>query len=165
MPKNKQKTTILPKKGTIFGIVIVSAIIALVGYFAIVSMIPVNGDFPVFAAPSNIYLKTISTNDGKSVFASQSIKGGKNGGGPNGNHYPTLFIYQGNLVSIHIINEDIGTINYNHKHNFNIDEFNVHSNDLEHRQTQTITFLANKQGTFDYYDSIHPEMRGKIVVQ
>ncbi|MEX0640785.1 MAG: cupredoxin domain-containing protein [Nitrosopumilaceae archaeon] len=165
MAKAKQKTKIFPKKGTLFGIIIGTAIIVAIGYFAIVSMIPVNEDYPVFAAPSNIYIKTISTEDGSSVFASQSIKGGKNGGGPSGNHYPTLVVYKGNLVSIHLINEDSGVANYNHKHNLNIDEFNVHSNDLDHRQAQTITFLADKQGTFDYYDSIHPEMRGKIVVQ
>jgi len=163
--KNKQKTKSIPKKSTIFGIMIGAAIIVAIGYFALVSMIPVNGDFPVFGAPTNIYLKTISIEDGSSVFASQSIKGGKNGGGPNGNHYPTLYVSKGNLVSIHFINEDGSLANYNHKHNLNIDEFNVHSNDLDHRQTQSITFLADKEGTFDYYDSIHPEMRGKIVVK
>jgi len=165
LAKDKQKTKILPKKGTLYGIGIGAVIVIAIGYFAVVSMIPVNGDFPVFAAPTNIYIKTISTEDGSSVFASQSIKGGKTGGGPRGSHYPTLVVSEGNLVSIHFINEDMGMVNYNHKHNLNIDEFNVHSNDLDHRQAQTIMFLADKQGTFDYYCSIHPEMRGKIVVQ
>ncbi|MFI5405881.1 MAG: cupredoxin domain-containing protein [Nitrososphaerales archaeon] len=166
MAKDKQKTKILPKKGTILGFVIGTVIVVAIGYFAVVSMIPVNGDFPVFAAPTNIYIKTISTEDRSSVFASQSIKGGKTGGGPSGSHYPTLVVSEGNLVSIHFINEDTaGAGNYNHKHNLNIDEFNVHSNDLDHREAQTIMFLADKQGTFDYYDSIHPEMRGSIVVQ
>ncbi|MEX2060131.1 MAG: chemotaxis protein, partial [Nitrosopumilaceae archaeon] len=61
MAKAKQKTKIFPKKGTLFGIIIGTAIIVAIGYFAIVSMIPVNEDYPVFAAPSNIYIKTIST--------------------------------------------------------------------------------------------------------
>ena len=165
MAKDKQKTKILPKKGTIFGIIIGTVIVVAIGYFAVVSMIPVNGNFPVFAAPTNIYIKTISTEDGSSVFASQSIKGGKSGGGPSGSHYPTLTVSKGNLVSIHFINEDMEVVNYNHKHNLNIDEFNVHSNDLSNREAQSITFLADKQGTFDYYCSIHPEMKGKIVVQ
>ncbi len=165
MAKDKQKTKILPKKGTLFGIMIVAAIVFAIGYFAVVSMIPVNGDYPVFAAPTNIYIKTISIEDGSSVFASQSIKGGKTGGAPSGSHNPTFVVTKGNLVSIHLINEDRGTVNYNHKQDFNIDEFNVHSNALDHRQTQIITFLADKQGTFDYYSSIHPEMRGKIIVQ
>lgn len=165
MVKDKQKTKILPKKGTLFGIIIGTVIVVAIGYFAIVSMIPVNGDFPVFAAPTNIYIKTISTEDGSSVFASQSIKGGKSGGGPSGSHYPTLVVSKGNLISIHFINEVRETINFNHKHNLNIDEFNVHSNDLDRGQAQSIMFLADKQGTFDYYCSIHPEMKGKIVVQ
>lgn len=165
MAKDKQKTKILPKKGTLFGIIIGTVIVVAIGYFAIVSMIPVNGDFPVFAAPTNIYIKTISTDDGSSVFASQSIKGGKSAGAPSGSHYPTLVVSKENLISIHFINEDRETINFNHKHSLNIDEFNVHSNDLDHGQAQSIMFLADKQGTFDYYDSIHPEMRGKIVVQ
>jgi hypothetical protein len=165
LAKNKQKTKTLPNKGTILGVGVIAAIVAALCYFALVSMIPVNGDFPVFGAPTNIYIKTITTDDGTSVFASQSIKGGKTGGAPSGSHNPTIMVTKGNLISIHLINEDQGTLNYNHKHNFNIDEFNVHSNDLDHRQTQTITFLADKQGTFDYYNSLHPEMKGKIIVQ
>jgi plastocyanin len=165
MAKDKQKTKTLPAKGTILGIGVIVAIVAALGYFGIVSMIPVNGDYPVFGAPTNIYLKTITVADGNSVFASQSIKGGKTAGAPAGSHNPTIMVSKGNLVSIHIINEDQGTTNYNHKQDINIDEFNVHSNLLDHRQTQTITFLADKQGTFDYYSSIHPEMRGKIIVQ
>jgi plastocyanin len=27
-----------------------------------------------------------------------------------------------------------------------------------------ITFIVDKDGTFEYYCSIHPEMRGKVVV-
>ena len=164
MAKNKQKSKILPKKGTILGIMIGAGIVFAIGYFAVVSMIPVNADYPVFAAPTNIYVKTITIEDGSSVFASQSIKGGKTGGAPTGKHNPTFVVTKGNLVSIHLINEDQGTVNYNHKQDFNIDEFNVHSNVLNHRDAQTITFLADKQGTFDYYSSIHPEMRGKIMV-
>jgi hypothetical protein len=163
--KDKQKTKMLPSRSTALGVGVIAAIVAALCYFGIVSMIPVNGDFPVFGAPTNIYIKTISTEDGSSVFASQSIKGGKTGGAPTGSHNPTLLVYEGNLVSIHFINEDRGITNYNHRHNLNIDEFNVHTNDLDHRQTQTITFVANKQGTFDYYDSLHPDMKGKIIVQ
>ena len=164
--KNKQKTKTPPKKGTIFGIMIGVAIVVTVGYFAVVSMIPVNADYPVFAAPTNLYIKTIATQDSGSVFASQSTKGGKTGGGPSGSHYPTLYASKGNLVAIHFINEDTRVeANYNHKHNLNIDVFNVHSKDLDNREAQTITFLADKQGTFEYYCSLHPEMKGKIVVQ
>jgi plastocyanin len=160
LAKNKQKNKKLPSRGTILGICVMTVVVVAIGYFAISSLIPVNADFPVFEAPTNIYIKSISTNDGKSVFSSQSAKGGKTGGAPSGTHYPTYTVHKGNLVSIHFINEDQA----NDIHNLNIDEFNVHSNNLNHFQAQSIMFLADKQGTFEYYDSIHSEMRGKIVV-
>ena len=160
MAKNKQKSKTLPSKGKILGICVTAAVVVAIGYFAIISMIPVNADYPVFAAPTNIYIKSISTDDGKSVFSSQSAKGGKTGGAPSGTHYPTYTVHKGNLVAVHFINEDTQA----DKHNLNIDEFNVHSNALSHFQAQSIMFLADKQGTFDYYDSIHPDMRGKIIV-
>jgi hypothetical protein len=165
LAKSKQKNQKSSIKNTVLGIGIVVAIVGSIGYFAINAMIPVNGDYPVFAAPTNVYIKTISTADGKSVFASQSLKGGKAAGTPTGTHYPTLLVSQGNLVSLHVINEDGDALGYNHFHNLNIDEFNVHSKDLNRNEAQTITFVADKQGTFEYYDSLHSEMRGKIVVQ
>jgi plastocyanin len=163
LAKIKQKTKHLPSRGTILGIGVTTAIVITVGYIGYLSMIPVNADFPIFGSPTNIYIKTISTPDG-SVFSSQSMKGGKNGGSPNGLHNPSYTVSEGNLVSIHFINEDTGQSNFDHKHDLNIDEFNVHSNVLNHFQAQTITFFADKQGTFDYYCSIHPEIRGKIIV-
>ena len=74
---------------------------------------------------------------------------------------PTLYVSKGGLESIHFINEDYDT---HSKHNFNIDEFKVHSKDLGYFQSQIITFIVNKDGMFEYYCSIHPEMRGKLVV-
>jgi len=164
MGKKRQKTTMFPKKGTLLGISITVVIVGAIGYFAIISMTPVNADFPMFAAPTNIYIKTISTPDG-SVFTSLSTRGSKNPSSPSGSYYPTLTVQKGNLVSLHFINEDSGVVNYNPQHDLNIDEFNVHSNVLGKFQAQTITFVADKQGTFDYYCSIHPEMQGKIVVE
>jgi plastocyanin len=40
----------------------------------------------------------------------------------------------------------------------------VHTKDLGYFQTQTVTFIADKEGTFQYYCTIHPEMKGNIVV-
>jgi plastocyanin len=82
------------------------------------------------------------------------------GMGPNATG-PTLYLSKGGLESIHFINEDYDT---HSKHNFNIDEFKVHSKDLGYFQSQIITFIVDKNGTFEYYCSIHPEMRGKVVV-
>lgn len=162
MVKSKHKTKSTNQK-TLVWIGTLTVIGVIIGYFVYLSMIPVNAEFPVLGAPTNIYIKTISIEDGTSVYASQSIKGGKNGGGPNGIHNPTFTVSKGNLVSIHFINEDRVSSN-GHQHDINIDEFNVHSRILSHFQAQTITFVADKQGTFDYYSSIHPNMKGKIIV-
>lgn len=132
-------------------------------YYVIMSMIPVNATLPVFGSPSNIFIKAVKTNKGY-TFASQSVKGGKT---PPilGKTSPTFIVEDGNLVTMHLINEDKNMPNELSKHNLNIDEFNVHSKDLSYFQTQSITFLADKKGTFDYYCSIHPEMRGEIIVE
>lgn len=164
LAKNKHKIKKLKSKNNIFGIGILAAIIITVGYFGYLSLIPVNADFPMFGSPTNIYIKSISTPDG-SVYASQSVKGGRNGGTPNGIHNPEIIVSKGNLVSIHFINEDTGTSNIDHKHDLNIDKFNVHSNVLNHFQAQTITFFADEKGTFEYYCSLHPQMRGEITVR
>lgn len=164
MAKNKQKVKKFYNKSNIIGIGILGAIVIIVGYIGYTSMIPVNADFPMLGSPTNVYIKTISTPDG-SVYASQSAKGGRNGGTPNGIHNPSIIVSKDSLVSIHFINEDTDTANVDHRHDLNIDEFNVHSNVLNHFQAQTITFFADKQGTFDYYSSLHPQMRGEIIVR
>lgn len=126
-------------------------------------MIPVNVNYPVFEPPENFFLKAVKQN-GKHIFASQSAKGGK--GIPSlGKQSPTLQTSEGSLISIHLINEQKNTTDEKSSHNINIDEFNVHSNDLGYFQTQTITFLANEKGEFFYYCSIHPEMMGRIIVE
>lgn len=77
---------------------------------------------------------------------------------------PALSVAKGNLVQIHIINEEKNEQNSQSKHNLNIDEFNVHTEDLGYFQTGSVIFLADKAGTFEYYCSVHPEMRGTITV-
>jgi len=63
-----------------------------------------------------------------------------------------------------LINEDKNQPNNPSKHNLNIDEFNVHTKDLGYFQSESITFLADQIGTFDYYCSIHPDMKGVITI-
>ncbi|PIN82350.1 MAG: hypothetical protein COV65_06865 [Nitrosopumilales archaeon CG11_big_fil_rev_8_21_14_0_20_33_24] len=77
---------------------------------------------------------------------------------------PSIIISKNNLVQIHLINEEINPPDNISKHNLNIDEFNVHTKDLGYFQTDSVTFLANKAGTFDYYCSLHPDMKGTITV-
>ena len=44
--------------------------------------------------------------------------------------------------------------NVNGTHDFKIDEFNVSTRTLNTGETQTITFVADKAGTFEYYCSV-----------
>jgi len=62
-------------------------------------------------------------------------------------------------ISIHIINGD-----KDERHNFNIDEFNVHTKDLWYFEGDVATFTADKTGTFRYYCSLHPEMTGSFTI-
>ena len=134
----------------------------LIGYFALQSFSPVNSEQIIFAPSTNIFLKAIDSPQGYH-YASQSTKGGKVLPSVTGSSTP-ITVSKGNLVQIHLINEEKNKPGEYSKHNLNIDEFNVHSKDLGYFQTESIIFLADKTGTFDYYSSIHPEMRGTITV-
>jgi plastocyanin len=165
-------------RNTIIAMAVIGVIISVVGYFAIKSMIPVNGNYPIFEAPKNNFVKASHHPKSGYLFVGQSAGGARRGFVPSvgskisstnmGNSNftdsptgPTLYISKGGLESIHFINEDYDT---HSKHNFNIDEFKVHSKDLGYFQSQIITFIVDKDGVFEYYCSIHPEMRGKVVV-
>ncbi|MEX1151312.1 MAG: chemotaxis protein [Nitrosopumilaceae archaeon] len=159
MPK-KQKKKVQSKfsKNKIIGIGAIVAIVAITAHFGISSMIPVNSNVPIFAAPGNTYIKALHSSTTGYVFASQSLTSGKKSIG--GSHInPTIRLTKGELESVHLINEDKDT---GSKHNINIDEFNVHSRDLGYFETQTITFIVDKSGSFRYYCTIHPEMNGTI---
>ena len=157
--KSKQKFPMLKLIG--IGLLIV---IAVGGYYAYQSLIPVNMDHPVFLIPENILIKTGKTVDGHYSFGLQSSRGGKQAP-QKGMTSPTLNISKGNLVSIHIINEILNGPEEKSVHNFNIDEFNVHSKDLGYFDSQSITFLADKTGAFTYHCTIHPEMKGQLIVK
>jgi plastocyanin len=140
-----------------------AAIAASIGVFGYYSSIPVNATSPVFGLPSNHFLKaTYSQNNGYAYVSQSSgaAKGMKSSGG--GIADPTYEFTKGNLQSIHFINEDNQSQS---KHNFNIDAFNVHTRDLGYFESQTITFLTDKSGTFEYHCTLHPEMKGNIVIE
>ena len=154
--KSKKK---FPSKGMIIGIGAAAAVISIVAYLGIHSLVPVNGNSPVFAAPTNTFVKaTYSPKDGY-VFTSQSTTSARTSVGI-GYNSPTITLRQGELASIHIINEDTSS-----KHNLNIDAFNVHTRNLGYFESQTITFIAKKVGSFPYCCTIHPEMKGAVVVE
>jgi plastocyanin len=173
--KNNGEDKFFFTKNTIIVIGIIVTLVSAITYFGIKSMIPVNGNSPVFGAPKNNFVKASHHPQSGYLFVGQSAGGARKsfvpstGGGTNGNSGtgtnastgPTLYLSKGGLESIHFINEDYDT---HSKHNFNIDEFKVHSKDLGYFQSQIITFIVDKNGMFEYYCSIHPEMRGKVVV-
>lgn len=141
-------------RNTIFTIVGLIAICSVGVYYAINSMIPVNSTSPVFGAPSNYFVKIVPTQDGP-AFVLSSTKGGKGGS----TQKPIISTSRGELVSLHLINED------NQRHNLNLDEFNVHTKDLDYFESQSITFIADKTGEFKFHCTLHPEMSGIVIVK
>lgn len=142
---------------------VLAVIVSGVGVFSYKSMIPVNGSTPVLGVPTNHFIKaTHSLSSGYTwlSIASAKLKGMRTGGSDVIN--PEYIFNKGELVALHVINEDYTTKS---DHNFNIDAFNVHTNDLEYYQSQTITFVADKTGIFEYYCTIHPEMKGNIMIE
>ncbi len=117
-----------------------------------------------FSGPArNSFLKMNYSPQTGYAFVSQSggtVKGLKGSGGSSVGANPTLHLSKGFPEAIHIINEDTT----HSKHNFNIDEFNIHSSDLGYFQSQIINITPNKNGTFMYYCNIHPEMKGTVIV-
>ena len=165
--KGKNKNKFKFSRGVIIGIVIITTAISIISYYSINSMIPVNGKSPILSPPRNIFIKASHSPETGYIFVSQSsgaVKGLRGSGGGGGGGYstnPTYTFNKGGVESIHMINEDYET---HSKHNFNIDQFNVHTKDLGYFQTQSVTFIADKEGTFQYYCTIHPEMKGNVVV-
>ncbi|TLX66472.1 MAG: chemotaxis protein [Thaumarchaeota archaeon] len=158
--KNNNKNKFFTK-GTIIGIAVIAAAASVGGYFALGSMVPVNGTAPVLATPTNLYiLATHTTQDGY-IFQEQSTRQGKKSLS-TGAVDVSIHVIKGELVAIHVINEDKETQS---QQDLNIDEFNVHTKKLNYFQAQTINFIADKTGTFKYYSTIHPEMKGTIVVE
>lgn len=163
--KGKNKNKFEFSRGVIIGIVIIATAISIICYYSINSMIPVNGKSPILSPPRNIFIKASHSPQTGYIFVSQSsgavkgLRGSSGGVGYSTN--PTYTFNKGGVESIHMINEDYET---HSKHNFNIDQFNVHTKDLGYFQTQSVTFIADKEGTFQYYCTIHPEMKGNVVV-
>ena len=154
----------ISKKWLAIGIGIAALVVTLGVFFGTRSLIPVNGDSPVLLPPENIFIKASHSMAKGYEFTSQAsgaVKGMRPTGAGGAHIDPKYIFNVGSLQSFHIINEDYET---HSKHNFNIDEFNVHTKDLGYFETQTIAFLADKIGTYEYYCTIHPEMRGIVEV-
>lgn len=135
----------------------IAVIVSLAAYFGIRSLIPVNSNAPTFAPPHNTFLKASYSPQTGWLFTSPSSARTN-----STFNSPTIFLKYGELASVHLINEDADKRSL---HNLNIDAFNVHTKNLGYFESQSITFIANKIGTFVYYCNIHPEMRGLIKVE
>jgi len=159
---HKKKSEKRFSRGYLISIASISCVSILIGFFVLSSFVPVNSNGLVFASPTNIFLKALKSKEGYH-YSMQSTKGGKSVPILTGNS-PQLTITKGNLVQIHLINEEKNESISKSNHNLNIDEFNVHTGDLGYFQTKSITFLADKTGNFEYYCSIHPEMKGTLTV-
>jgi plastocyanin len=146
-------------KNTVIGVGIAIAVASLAAYFLINSS--ANNGVPFFAPARNNFIIAKYYQDSGYAFASKSTTSGKKSQGASSVN-PAIHLSVGSVEAIHMINEDIDS---DSKHNINIDEFNVHSRDLGYFESQTITFVADKVGTFKYYCSIHPEMKGEIIVE
>ncbi len=128
-------------------------------------MIPVNGITPVFAAPTNIYILATHDSQNGYYFEEQSTRQGKKTLA-SGAIDASIHVIKGQLVALHIINEDKDTQS---QQDLNIDEFNVHTKKLNPPygiffDSQTINFVADKAGTFKYYSILHPEMKSNLIV-
>jgi len=143
----------------ILAIIGFTLISAAAGYIIFNSMIPTNRSFPVLGVPENTYLVAKHDMQNGYVFAAKGTTSGKKSLGAM-HITPEIHVTRDQLGSIHIINEDTSS-----KHNLNIDEFNVHTKDLNYFETQTVTFVADKDGSFRYYCTMHPEMGGRLIVQ
>ena len=164
--KRKSKQANEPYKLTRNKLIIygsIAAVISVVAYAGWYAMIPVNATTPVFQLPNNHSMKAVH---GSSAYeyislSSGSVKGARTSGG-GGVVNPTYVLSKGVLQSMHFINEDQQT---HSDHNLNIDAFNVHSRTLHYTESQTINFIPDKTGTFEYYCTVHPEMKGEITVE
>lgn len=161
--KNKhQNVSYRITKNKVIAYGIMATAVAAIGYFGWYAMIPANGTFPVFAPRDNHFIKALHSTSGYQYvsISSGSVKGLRSSGG-GGIINPEYVFNKGDVQSIHFINEDRET---HSQHNLNIDAFNVHTRDLNYYESQTIDFIPDKSDTFEYYCSIHPEMKGEITV-
>ena len=130
-PVNKKKSSKITRS-SIISVSIIAGVIILIGGIALNSFHPVNSESFVFAPTTNLFLKAVKSSQGNYHY--QTTKGGKSLSSTEGTS-PSLTVSKGNIIQIHLINEEKNQPNNPSKHNLNIDEFNVHIKDLDYFQT------------------------------
>ena len=144
------------QKFPVVKLAIVGGIIALIGvvaYFGFATKTSV-----LLSAGAKNFSFTIKQTSNGPAFISVGTSGKKSIA--TGHNSPTLEVSKGDTVTIHVINEDTAE-----KHDFAIPDLNVHSKMLGYFEADTMTFIADKAGTFTYTSTTHPEMKGQLVVQ
>lgn len=153
--------------------VIIAAVvlIAAVGYFAMNSNKPNSTQQIQEGTPSSVMENASNTTEIKGT--SSEATGSSS---PNAKEAKTFivdgsnFTYsvkemkvkKGNTVKV-VFNNKEGT------HDWNLDEFDAHTKKIGEEQSETVTFVADKTGTFEYYCSVgqHRQMgmKGNLIVE
>ncbi|MDO8728430.1 MAG: plastocyanin/azurin family copper-binding protein [bacterium] len=142
--------------------IIVVVVLAIGGFFLFQNkgVAPVD-DFDPGSDPGTIVNTTMPV-PGSDVVETVVIKEFSVDAAPFSFSPSTMTVNKGDTVRITLKNTK-GT------HDLKIDEFNATTRILNAGETQTITFLANKTGTFDYYCSVGNHramgMVGKLIVR
>jgi len=136
-------------------LIVLGAVVALVGsisYFGFASRTSV---LPV-ASAKNFSMKISNTAQGVAFVGIGNV--GKKSLASSHNS-PTIDVVKGDTVTIHLISEIHGE-----KYDFVIPDLNVHSKPIGYFEADTVTFVANRVGEFVYTSSLHPEMKGMLIV-
>lgn len=117
----------------------------------IIIIILVLGGFFLFKnkgiAPTDVEVDSSMPVPGSAVEETQVVKEFSVDAAPFSFSPATMTVNKGDKVEITVKN-------INGTHNFKIDEFNVTTRMLKTGETQTISFVADKTGTFEYYCSV-----------
>lgn len=105
----------------------------------------------------NLYIMGVHTDTGL-AYHDESIPPIILGRGYNDS---SIHIQEGIMIELHFINKDTTD---DIPMDLNLDAFNVHTNHLTSLQSQTVSFMADKSGTFTYYSKLYPEMKGTIII-
>lgn len=143
-------------KSPILKFIIIGVAVAIAGAIAYTTMSGVSSPF-TSSGGKNFSLKITETSQG---LAFVSAGGGGKKVIATGHNSPTLEVNLGDTVTIHVVNEDTED-----PHDFVIPEFNVYSKLIDYFETTSVTFVADKVGTFTYTSTTDPEMKGQIVVR
>lgn len=143
------------KKFPVAKLVILGAIIAIVGSISYFGFAARTSVLPVVGA-KNFSLKISNTSQGV-AFVSVGNVGKKSMA--VGHNSPMIEVVKGDTVTVHLISEI-----HRDKYDFVIPDLNVHSKIMGFFEADTVTFVADRTGEFTYTSSLHPEMKGLLVV-